>query len=156
MLGEDRELNADLIVALESFVCHLYGYKDTDINKIRKKMFDKKFVEEEKVIKLSFLPPCQSTLYLHILHSNYVARIWKCSLLDVVECTSIMENGWMENGEIFWVDDFQTMLWISWLMKILTKEAWNSNWILKLNLMMKILMTKLTIQFSLYVIFTDH
>ena len=31
---EDWELNAELIVALESFVCHLYRYKDTDINKV--------------------------------------------------------------------------------------------------------------------------
>ena len=67
-------------------------------------MFDKKFVKEEKVIDLSLLRPCQSTLYLHILRSNYVARIWKCSLLNVVKYPSIMEYGWMENGEIVWVD----------------------------------------------------
>ena len=53
LLGEKWELNAELIVALGSFVCHLYGYKDTDINKIRKKIFDQKFVKEEKVIDLS-------------------------------------------------------------------------------------------------------
>ena len=35
LLGENWELNAELIVAMESFVCHLYGHKDTDINKIR-------------------------------------------------------------------------------------------------------------------------
>ena len=59
----------------------------------------------ESIIDLSLLPPCQSTLYLHILHFNYIARIWKCSLLKVVKCSSIMENGWMENVEIIWVDD---------------------------------------------------
>ena len=32
----------DLIVVLESFVCYLYRYKDTDINKVRNKMFNKK------------------------------------------------------------------------------------------------------------------
>ena len=105
LLGEDWVLKAELVVALESFVCYLHGYKDTDIKKVRKKMFDKKFVKGEKVIDLSLLPPCQSTLYLLILHSNYVARIWKCSLINVVEYPGIMENGWMENGEIFWVDD---------------------------------------------------
>ena len=49
LLGEDFELKAELIVALESFVWHLYRYKDTDINIVQKKMFDKKFVKEEKV-----------------------------------------------------------------------------------------------------------
>ena len=68
-------------------------------------MFDKKFVKDEKVIDLSLLPPCQSTLYLHILRSSYVARIWKCSLLNEVGYPSIMENGQMENGQIVWVDD---------------------------------------------------
>ena len=130
LLGENWELNTELIVivASESFVCYLYRYKDTDINKIRRKIFDKKFVKEEKVIDLSLLPPCQSTLYLHILRSNYVARIWKSSLLNTVKYPRIMENSWMENGEIVWVDDlFQTISWISWLTKILTKETWNSN-----------------------------
>ena len=62
-------------------------------------------MEEEKVIDLSLLPPCQSTLYLLILHYTYVARTWKCSLTNIVEYPGIMENGWMENDEIFWVDD---------------------------------------------------
>ena len=34
LLGEDWVLKAELIVALESFVCHLHGYKDTDIKKV--------------------------------------------------------------------------------------------------------------------------
>ena len=106
-------------------------YTDTKIQiskKFEKKMFDKKFVKEEKVIGLSLLPPCQSTLYLLILHSNYVARIWKCSLINVVEYPGIMENGWMENSEMFWVDDALPYNIMNILVdKILTKEAWNSN-----------------------------
>ena len=59
----------------------------------------------------------------------------------------------MENSKIVWVDN--TFL-DDTLMKILTKEVWHSNKILKMTLMMKILMTKLTMPFSLYVIFADH
>ena len=54
---------------------------------------------------LSLLPPWQFTLYLHILLSNYVARIWICYLLNVVKCPSIMENSWIESSEIIRVDD---------------------------------------------------
>ena len=68
-------------------------------------MLDKKFLKEEKVMDLSLLPPFQSILYLYILHSKYFVRIWKCSLLNVVKCPSIMENSWIKNGEIVWVDD---------------------------------------------------
>ena len=48
LLGEDWELNAEVIVALESFACHLCRYKDTDINKLRREMFNKKFLLERK------------------------------------------------------------------------------------------------------------
>ena len=41
LLGEDWELKAELIVAMESFVCHLYGYKDIDIKKSEKKCLTK-------------------------------------------------------------------------------------------------------------------
>ena len=41
-------------------------------------------------------------------------------------------------------------------MKILTKEVWNSNEIFKMTLMLKILMTKITITFSLYIVCTNH
>ena len=54
---------------------------------------------------LSLLPPWKSCTYLHILHSNYLARNWKCYLLNAVKRQSIMENGWIENSEIVWVDD---------------------------------------------------
>ena len=60
LLGEDWELNAELIVALENFVCHLYRYNHPDINKVRQKIFVKKFVKEEKVIVTTF--PVQEIL----------------------------------------------------------------------------------------------
>ena len=44
-------------------------------------------------------------MYLNILHLNYVPRIWRYSLINVVKCPAIMENVWIENGEIVWVDD---------------------------------------------------
>ena len=34
LLGEDWVLKAELVVAPESFVCYLHGYKDTDIKKV--------------------------------------------------------------------------------------------------------------------------
>ena len=53
---------------------------------------------------LLLLPPLKST-YLHILQSNYLARNWKCHLLNVPKRQSIMENGWIENSDIIWVED---------------------------------------------------
>ena len=77
LLGEDWKLNAELIVALECFICHLHGHKDTDINKVREKIFDRKFLLGIKGNGSTIVGTLPSTLYLYILHSNYVARIWK-------------------------------------------------------------------------------
>ena len=68
-------------------------------------MFDRKFMREGKVIDLSLLPPCRSVLYLHMLQANYVAKIWRSALISMIDYANIVENGWMENGEIVWVDD---------------------------------------------------
>ena len=60
--GEDWELNAELTVSLEGYACHLYRYRDTDINKARKKKFNKKFLLGKNVMDLLLLlPPCHST-----------------------------------------------------------------------------------------------
>ena len=93
LLGEDWKLNAELIVALECFICHLHRHKDTDINKVREKIFDRKFLLGIKGNGSIIVGTLPSTLYLYILHSNYVARIWKCYLLSVVMCLSIVEKG---------------------------------------------------------------
>lgn len=86
---------------MESFVRHLYRYKDKDI---RKKKFDEKVFEKKKVIDLSLLPHCQSTLYLQILHFN-CRKDLEMFLLNTVKWPTIMENSWRKNDEIGWVDD---------------------------------------------------
>ena len=89
-----------------SYLYQLYIiYTDTKIQistKLERKFLTKSFCQEKQVMYLSLLPPCQSTLYMHILHSNYVAKSY---LLDMVKCPDIMEKVWIENSEIVWVDD---------------------------------------------------
>ena len=95
----------ELIVALEFFVCQLYGYKDTDINKVREKMFDKKFLLGRKSHRSIIVATLPVHIVLYILHSNYVARIWKFYLLNVIKCPSTMGNGYIKKSEFVWVDD---------------------------------------------------
>ena len=52
--------------------------KSVDI--IRADMFMKKNKRENKVIDLSTMPPSFSSLFLHLQHADYVARIWKLTL----------------------------------------------------------------------------
>ena len=76
---------------MENFICKLYGYKESNINNVRKKIFEKKCKKEGKIVDLANLPPCRSVLKLHILRAYYVAKVWKCSF--------------RENGSIKWVDE---------------------------------------------------
>ena len=102
LLGEDWKLYAELIVALESFAYHLYRYKDTVINKAREKIFNKKFL----LGKTSHVSIIFATLPVHIICTSCTrTRSWNCYLLDMVKCPDIMENVWIENSEIVWVDD---------------------------------------------------
>ena len=63
-----------------------------------------KYSSISKVIDLAVLLPCRSVLYLHAQRANYVAKIWKSSNLAWHDKPDINDNGWLENGEIDWVE----------------------------------------------------
>ena len=44
-------------------------------------------------------------LHLHAQRANYVAKIWKSSNLAWHDMPDIKDNGWLENGEIDWVEN---------------------------------------------------
>ena len=104
-LGECWSLSEDVANQLESFVCKLYGYRESNINNVRKKIFEKKCKKEGKIVDLANLPPCKSVLKLHTLRANYVAKVWKCSLENMVDYPDITLHGWNEDGSVKWVDE---------------------------------------------------
>ena len=55
----------------------------------------KKYTKGNKVIDLTLLPPCKTSLNLHLQRCNYIALIWKCS-------------GWNLNFDIKWCKDIFT------------------------------------------------
>ena len=64
-LGLSWDLTAEIVDAVEDYVCLLYGSKKKRVNVARSEMFERKHVNQRKVIDISHLPPCQSTLLLH-------------------------------------------------------------------------------------------
>ena len=103
-LGSTWDLSEELYQLLEEYTCLLYGYKRKNINNLRSEMFAKKYTNENKVVDLSVLPPCQSVLRLHSKRANYVAKIWKSSLQPIIDVSQISEHGWTMEGQIQWVD----------------------------------------------------
>ena len=49
--------------ATEQYVCALYKSKKKSVNDVRYDLFEKKQNKEGKIIDLSLIPPCFSSLY---------------------------------------------------------------------------------------------
>jgi hypothetical protein len=103
-LGVSSTVSDDLLRGTEQFVCGMYGDSASDVNYLRHKLFmsryDCKSETESSSFKaldgvdLSMLPPCRSTLRLHILRANYVSLIWKSSHQPFPNIPSPIGLGW--------------------------------------------------------------
>ena len=89
---------------LEEYVALLYGIKCKSVNEARYILFDRKFTKQNKITDVSLLPPCQHTLRLHILRSNFIAREWRSAVLCSYEAGNIADNGWTESLELRWLE----------------------------------------------------
>ena len=96
-LGNYPEVPVHVSNGLEEFVCDLYGHaRISSVNKLRHKIFWQKLEKENKVIDLSFMPPCEA---------NYVASIFRKAdrlILDLEDHTS---HGWSYRGQVIWSND---------------------------------------------------
>ena len=62
-------------------------------------------MRENKIIDLSLLPPCRSSLVLHLNRCNYVACIWKASTFANINIPNPFQYGWTAEYEIQWHDE---------------------------------------------------
>ena len=53
MLGEQWFVSEELMLAVEEYICFLYGYKERSVNMVRNKMFHQKYANNGKVVDLS-------------------------------------------------------------------------------------------------------
>ena len=54
----------------DSWGLSVYNAKNKTVNPARAEIFTKKYANENKIIDLPFLPPCESTLLLHVKRAN--------------------------------------------------------------------------------------
>lgn len=104
-LGNQWDVSDELKLTLEKYVCSLYSSSKKDVNEVRMDIFMKKQKSNNQIVDLSILPPCKSTLTLHIERANYVARIWKMSSSRQIIAPTFRSYGWNEDGSICWVDE---------------------------------------------------
>ena len=89
---------------LAKYVCKLYGLSDTTVNRVRFKIVEKKYQNDNKIVDISLLPPYCSTLRLHILRANTIAYLWKQTQNAIIYVPDITTNGWINYDEIKWVE----------------------------------------------------
>ena len=93
-LGSTWNIAENTMEDLEEYVCLLYGCCQRNVNAVRKKLFDNKYLNQNKVMDISLLPPCRSSLRLHILRANVVARIWIQANQPLIELPDFSQHGW--------------------------------------------------------------
>ena len=74
-LGDHWNLEEQVILTLEEYVSCIFDSKKKSVDIVRADMCMKKKSLKNKVIDLSNMSPCFSSLFLHLQHANYVARI---------------------------------------------------------------------------------
>ena len=105
-MDESYDIPNELYLDLEAFVCHLYGGKGNNVDKLRSEIFWKTLRTKDRVIELSLLPPCRKSLMLHIKRSNYISRIWRQAEVDMMVIEKPSDHGWNEDLSLCWPSQF--------------------------------------------------
>eukprot|EP00795_Rhopilema_esculentum_P004100 gene4100-20281_t len=83
-------LSAHLLSKLEEFVFALYGKRLQNFELLRYQLYCSKGGKVEP----EALPPCKSTLALHVIRANYQAWVWKRAILQLPDVPSPDGHGW--------------------------------------------------------------
>ena len=75
--------------AAERFVCKMYGdNRGSSVNSLRNKLFWKHWRKNGKIVDLSLLPPCASSLRKYTSRAYNEAKIWKLSNIPMMDINS--------------------------------------------------------------------
>ena len=88
--GKEWSVSEDTFSATEKFVCHLYRKKATSVDSLR---YELHYAKGGKIAPEA-LPPCQSSLRLHMSRANYLAAIWRRATEACPDIPSSHGHGW--------------------------------------------------------------
>ena len=92
-IGKEWSLSETTFKATEEFVCHLYGKKAKSVDSLRYELH----CARGGKIEPEALPPCQSSLRLHVSRANYQAAVWKRATEACPDTPSPHGYGWNVN-----------------------------------------------------------
>ena len=99
------EITQELVEVLAEFLCKMYGFNCTSVNKVRSKMFTKRLKQEKRPPDLLLLPPCQSVLKYHMQRAVYVTKLWRYSDIPPIDAPRFAEFGWDSEDKPIWVGE---------------------------------------------------
>ena len=93
-LGKETVLSNELMNALSTYVCHLYGFEDcSNVNSVRYQLFKSGKYEEQ------LLPPNQDSLDQHACRANFQCYIWRHALQPILNLPKFYNHGWKIDDE---------------------------------------------------------
>ena len=103
-IGDGWEVSEDTFKDTEALVCQIYGKKCQSVDVLRYEIHCAKGGKVEP----EALPPCQSSLRLHVTRANYQAAIWKRAIVPLPVIPSPGGHGWE-------VDNISNVVKFVWL-----------------------------------------
>ena len=83
----------------------MYGDKNcTSVNTLPNKLSWKHYRKKGKIIDLSLLPPCSSSLRKHTSRAYYLAALWRYANILMQNMDSFSNYCWFADGSIDWID----------------------------------------------------
>ena len=94
----------DQLQGLEHFICITFRKKRLhSVNEARRQIFREKLQKDNKIIDLSLLPPCQSSLELHCKRANFVAKMWRDASNPMLLSDNPIMHGWLPDMNTEWI-----------------------------------------------------
>eukprot|EP00794_Sanderia_malayensis_P002593 gene2593-biopygen2126 len=98
-------ISEKVLARLKKLVCKMYGERGmADINRARSSISWKKLKQDNKVMDLSWLPPCNSSLQRQAIRADFVARMWRKAQNCKMHLEDPQQHGWLNDLSPDWID----------------------------------------------------
>ena len=95
----------EMRTAIQKFICAIYGSTKKTINEVRFDLFCQTYQNQNKIVDMSTIPPCERVLFLHVKPANYIVSIWKKANVAKPVLPPITGHGWNEDGSLTWTSE---------------------------------------------------
>ena len=75
------------------------------INEVRFDFLYQNYQNQNKIVDMSTLPPCERILFLYVKRVNYIASIWKKANVAKLVLPPITDYGWNEDESLTWASE---------------------------------------------------